>query len=222
MIIENTVDLARLKLDIPKFLKWLVKNFHTYPFMYVTDKDTKRNFPVSDVFQKFLQERGVKNISISGFGTCGVISLSGFLIKNYPNYMSIAINPMSIETTIRVTIDGVSSTPASIKLMPFKYGLELHPMHKGDIDIFRIEKDTTLIKAVRYNPKISVRKISYFGDDYTLERFLKYDSETKGSDFRHIASKATSGYSFNSPSVYVEKINFTEVLPIEKDLMMMI
>ncbi len=226
MIIESTVDLARLKVNVSKFLKWFVKNYRmTYRILSSSDSGGESNFIMSDTLKSDLREKGIKNLSIDYLGTAQkeFVPLSGFIMKNYPKYMSIGIDPLNLVVT-RTRLDYKQDGKSVEKMVmgkyhPFKYGLELHPGHKGDIDIFRIDKETSVIQTVRYSPKASTKKLK-FGSFYTLDYFiLKELDKGYNSSYFHSAVNTTLPYSVDLCYVYVESINFTKELPIEKEIM---
>ncbi len=221
MIIENTVDQARLKLMIPKFLKWILFGYTISPRI-TTYHRGKTTFVMTETFSNLLREKSIEEMTI-GFddNSVGDVPLSGFIMKNYPKYMSIGIDPLKIEVgSVRLYYKqedrewGFSlNTP---KFMPFKYGLELHSDHKGDIDIFRIDKETTAIQMVTYSMSASLKNLEWNYENYTLNQLGEETRmfTTQSSNFHSAVLKLM--VAFYRPNIFVGK--FTKVLPIEKNI----
>ncbi len=223
MITENTLDMARLKVHIPKFAKWIMDNYSVTPkFNIVSDVD---NFFLSDALKKVLVELDVQELYVDRI-IAGPVSLKAIIMKNNPMSISIAIDPLQILVRMnlgyQIRGERYFMYPAT-PFNPFSYGLELSPKHKNMIELFRIDKETGVIKAVMVTFSsagggINTKELSESGNYYTIDRFMERDYKVSHSvsAFR----KATKNMALpQEPNIVVESINFTKALPIEKEIM---
>ncbi len=223
MIILDTLDMARLKVLVPKFVKWIFKNYGMAVSIGVLErKDNK--FVMTDDLSNFIKEHNIKDLTIGAVGRKEDLPLSVFMMKNFPKYISVAIDHQKMEFD-RIIINYVIGRNAerrpieTVNFCPFKYGLELDPLHNGLIEIMRIDKETSEVNIVNSEGKVekSLGFGYFYGYYYSLVNHFKEENiEHKKNFDRALKSEKLLGFNFRT--VWVSSMRFTKPLPVEKDI----
>ncbi len=220
MIIENTLDMARFKVLVPKFVKWVVKAYDMIVDTAVKSDNSK--LAMTNDLSSFLYEKNIQCLTVTRLSRVNNLPLSVFMMKNNPKYISVAIDHQKLEyygVTIEYYIGGtrnIKYLEGITKFCPFKHGLILDPLHKGILEIMRIDKETGHVRIVNNNGSLS-KKLSFVGGElYNLDHF-DGDDNRYNSKFNNTL---TNGHlqDFDYRVVSVPFMKFTKPLPVEEDI----